>query len=344
MNILLVQTGFLGDVVLSTPVISALKRRYPDSKLSVVTTPLAAPLVQYHPDVESVITFDKRGVERGLGGLLRFSKKIKARKFSKVFSLHKSWRTAIALWLSGIPERFGFKEAAGTWLYTKTVKRGDLEHDVLRNLAILRSIDQDPTSEGSEMYIEIPEHVDKQARELLEDLPQKVIGIAPGSVWATKRWTPEGFAAVAQHFASQGYGVVLLGSSADAELGEQVQKQVDVELLNLIGKTDLLLSAGVIANLDLLVSNDSAPLHMASATGTPVVAVFCATVPEFGYGPWRVKSEVVGVDGLSCRPCARHGGMKCPTGTHACQKNLLASTVVGASERLMSHTSKEARS
>ena len=162
-----------------------------------------------------------------------------------------------------------------------------------------------------------------------------LLGVAPGSVWATKRWTSKGFAEVIESFHNEGYAVVLIGGPGDREVGKEIEELCGISLRNLIGEVSLLVSAAIVSKLRLLVTNDSAPLHLASATGTPVVAVFCATVPEFGYGPWQVPSETVGVSGLSCRPCGRHGGNICPTGTHACQLELSSAMVIDAAKKVL---------
>lgn len=336
MKILLVQTGFLGDVVLSTPVISALRSLYPQAEICVMTTPQSQELVRFHPAQVSTIAFAKRGADSGFGGLMRMAKRLRAEQFDIVFSLHKSWRTAVLLWLAGIKTRYGFAEASATFLYSKTVPRKDCKHEVERNLAILRAIGKDPQQVSGPLSLGISPEAIAQADALLAEVSQrKLIGIAPGSVWATKRWTPEGFAVTADALAAQGYLPVLLGGPADSEAAMQVQALMQTTALNLVGKCSLLVSAEIIRRVALLISNDSAPLHLASAMQTPVVAAFCATVPEFGFGPWQVASRVVGVEGLTCRPCGRHGGNICPTGTHACQKDLLPEQVLQASKQLL---------
>ncbi len=335
-RILLVQTGFLGDVILSTPVLASLRRLYPDSGISVLTTPLAADLVRHHPDASEVIIYDKRGADSGFLGLLRIVRELRRRRFSAAFSLHKSYRTALLLFFAGIHPRYGFKEAALPWLYTKTAGRTGAGHEVLRNLAILRAVGREPAELEQSMLVAFPAELPAGAAAKIGISDRdKLVGIAPGSVWATKRWTVEGFAELARMLAAGGYHVVLIGGPDDADVGAQIERAANVELTNAIGRLTLLESAGLISSLRLLISNDSAPLHMASASRTPAVAIFCATVPEFGYGPWQNDHEIVGVNGLSCRPCGRHGGQSCPTGTHACQKDLSATVVFEAAVRLL---------
>lgn len=343
MNILLVQTGFLGDVILSTPVIANIKKLYPNSRLSFLTTPLAVPLVKYNPMIDNIIVFDKRHKDSGVCGLWRMINNLKKQKFDKVFSLHKSYRTSFLLAFSGIKDRYGFSRASASLLYTKTEKREDMSHEVLRNLAILRCVGLEPKDAITELQIVIPDEVRADANALISKFRRGLSGlvsIAPGSVWETKRWTVEGFSKVASDLYDRGFDIVIIGGQSDSDLAEKVIKLSGKPLINLCGQGSLLLSAAMISESKLLICNDSAPLHIASAVKTPVVALFCATVEEFGFGPWQVKSKVLGVEGLSCRPCASHGSKYCPTGTNYCMKNLLPVTVLSAALSLIEERNK----
>lgn len=332
MNILVVQTGFLGDVILSSALYPNLFKLYPDARISVLTTPQARDLVSEDPLIEDVLVFDKRGEERGVGGLLRCAQRLRKRSFDIVFSLHKSYRTAGLLWLAGIRRRYGFREAALNIFYSGCASRGDGSHEVLRNLSILKNIGKNPSELEQKLRLFYSEEDRERAKQILSGLAHP-IGIAPGSVWRTKRWTEEGFCELLEMLTVRGYTPVLLGGPNDLEVSRAMEHIPGV--LNLVAQTSLRESAAIIAQLPLLVSNDSAPLHIASAVGTPVVALFCATVPEFGYGPWGVSSVIVQVENLECRPCGRHGGHDCPTGTHACRKNLSAHQVLRACEKLL---------
>jgi heptosyltransferase-2 len=155
------------------------------------------------------------------------------------------------------------------------------------------------------------------------------VGIAPGSVWPTKRWTPAGFAAVMRELVAEGVRCVLLGGPAEVSLAEEIGALAGGGALALAGRTPLDVLVAVIDRLDLLVSNDSAPMHIACARGTPVVAVFCATTPALGYGPYGPRTAVVDV-ALDCRPCARHGGRSCPRGTEDCMRLVEPDAVLAA--------------
>ncbi|MBL7661134.1 lipopolysaccharide heptosyltransferase II [bacterium] len=335
-RILLVQTSFLGDLVLSTPVISALQEIFPAAKISLLTTVESADLVRSDPHVNAVITFDKRRSDAGLKGLFRLAKQLRGEKFDLAVSLHRSWRTAVLLFLAGIPRRVGFAEASARFLYTQTCPGRDLEHAVLRNLAIVRNFGVDPQTLPADLKLCLPQAAREKAAQVLQTFGNKrIVTIAPGSVWLTKRWLPEYFAEVARQLNAADFAVCLVGGPSDREAAQLIETTTGSQVLNLVGKLTLIESAAVIAKSELLITNDSAPLHIGSAFKVPTAAIFCATVPEFGFGPWQNRHLNLGVEGLSCRPCGRHGRQYCPTGTHACRKNLTPEMVVNAVQQLL---------
>ncbi len=323
-RILITQLGFIGDVILSTPVIGALRERFPEAELTVLTTVAAAPLIEFHPARVNVITYDKRGSEKGLKGFLKLKNELQSRKFDAVFALHKSSRTALLHFLAQIPHRYGFKESSLPFLYSRTVSRKAYPHDVERNLSILKTIDLEV--KNPKLEIGFSEETKSKIEPLLPK--QKFAVIAPGSVWRTKRWTVQGFSDLVKNLSNEGYEIVLIGSKDEEVIGETICKRFGGELKNYIGKLSLIESAAIVSRANVVVSNDSSPLHLASTFNIPTVALFCATVPSFGFGPYQQPSRILGVDNLYCRPCRRHGGTFCPTGTHACQTGIKVEEVV----------------
>jgi heptosyltransferase-2 len=168
-----------------------------------------------------------------------------------------------------------------------------------------------------------------RAATLLPPGDAPLVAIAPGSVWPTKRWTAEGFAAVAHRLAVAGARVVLLGGPADVAACEAVVAGAGAPITSLAGRTDLATMIAVVDRAAVLIGNDSAPMHVACARDVPVVAIFCATTPRQGYGPWGRRTRVVDVD-LACRPCGRHGGSHCPRGTEDCMRLVAPEAVVDA--------------
>jgi heptosyltransferase-2 len=161
--------------------------------------------------------------------------------------------------------------------------------------------------------------------------------LVPGSVWKTKRWFSDGYREVAEHFLNTGMRVLVLGSPQEIEVCGEVSKNLSVD--DLSGKTSLQEVVRLIHDAELAVCNDSFAQHVASAVQTRNVVVFCATSPEFGFGPWQNAATVVEKSGLSCKPCRRHGSQQCPTGTESCMKDLPSVQVIEAAQQLLEHSS-----
>jgi len=325
--LLVVQTSFLGDVVLTTPLLSALRERVRPRRLVVLVRPEAAALVAGHPAVDEVLLDDKRGRERGVAGLLRTARRLRAQRFDVVVSPHRSLRTALVLAAARIPRRIGFDEARGAWLYHERVPRDRRRHDVERNLALVAPFGDVPAT--APLHVPVTPAAAAAADALVPAGAGPLVAVAPGSVWATKRWTATGFAAVVTALADEGARCVLLGGPDDRAVALDVAARSGGRATVLAGRTDLATMVAVVDRAALLIGNDSAPIHVACARGVPVVAVFCATTPALGYGPWSPEATVVEVD-LACRPCGRHGGHVCPRGTDDCMRLVEPAAVLAA--------------
>ncbi len=341
MKILLVQTSFLGDTILSTPVIAAIKKLYPDSELWMMITPLSADLVSANPSLKGVITYDKKKSDRGIKGIIRKASELEKHKFDVAYSLHRSYRTALLLFLTGIPKRVGFSQGSLSFLYSRTVLRDTTSHDVIRNLSLLS---QEPlflnSGKNSEDFFDAEMQLfskdqkltERKFPEIFSDSKEFAI-LIPGSAWKTKRWKWQGFKEVAEDLISKGKRVVIFGSGAEKEICQKVAE--GLSCINLAGMSTISESIAIMKKASLVVCNDSMSLHMASALKVPNVSVFCATSPAFGFGPWRNKAAVVEMQGLSCKPCRRHGSNKCPTGTEACMNDLGSDKIILEIDKLI---------
>jgi len=330
---LVIQTAFLGDVVLTTPLLDAVAARH--GPVDVVTTPAAAPLIETHPAVRRVIPYDKKGRDRGLKGLLRLTRTLRAERYDWAYLPHRSLRTALLVRLARIPRRVGFDDG---WprFYTDARPRPKTGHEVDRLLVL-----GGPALTGGAMAHGTPALTttaeDRAATEAFlgaHGVEAPFVALAPGSIWGTKRWPYYG--ELAQRLAAR-IGIVLVGGPEDAGLGEEVVRAVEGgggrwRAVNGCGKLTLRQSAEAIRRASVLVTNDSAPLHFAQAVGTPTVAIFGSTVPSFGFGPRGPRDRVVGVDGLACRPCSAHGPPRCPLGHHRCMRSLPVEDVLHAIE------------
>jgi heptosyltransferase-2 len=326
--LLVVQTSFLGDVVLTTPLLSALRRAVRPRRLAALVRPEATPLVTGHPDVDAVLVDDKRGRDRGLRGLLAVARRLRREAFDIVVSPHRSLRTALVLAAARVPRRVGFRQSRGAFLYHQRVPRDPRRHDVERNLALAVPFGA-PAGDVPALHVPVLPEAAARAAALLPAGGGPLVGIAPGSVWATKRWTVDGFAAVIAALHADGARCVVLGAPDEVPLAEGIGRASGGRATVLAGRTDLATLVGVVDRLAVLVANDSAPMHVACARGVPVVAVFCATTPALGYGPYGGRATVVEAD-LACRPCARHGGRRCPRGTDDCMRLVPSAAVVAA--------------
>jgi heptosyltransferase-2 len=331
-RVLVIQTAFLGDVVLTTPLLSALAARH--GPVDVVTTPVAASLLENHPDVRQVIPYDKRGADRGGKGIAMLARRLRAQQYTRAYLPHRSLRTAALALLARIPSRVGFS-GAWSFLYTEARPKPRTGHEADRLLTLA---DEAPGAYAPHLR-PTPED-DQVVAELLEeaglDRTVAFVALAPGSIWGSKRWAyyPELAARLARHVA-----VVVVGARDDVELGEEIRRAAtgdngQQQILNACGKLTLRQSSALIGTAALLVTNDSAPLHFATAMGTPVIALFGPTVTEFGFGPLRAGDVALGVNGLLCRPCSSHGPPQCPLTHHRCMRDLTVEAVLSAIEEL----------
>ena len=331
---LVIQTSFLGDMVLTTPLLAQLANRGP---VDVVATPAAASLLAGHPAVRTVIVYDKRGADRGLMAFLDLGARLRALHHDVAFLAQGSWRSAALAMLAGVPIRVGFSTSSGRMLYTKRVLYREDLHHAARLLQLARPNGREATPEELRPSLS-PSREDVAAVDaLLEQAGvragETLVGVAPGSVWGTKRWPFYPALAAALSGAAR---VVTIGGADDVALSAAIVAEAP-GAVNSAGTLSLLASAELIRRCAVLVTNDSLPLHLASAMGTPTVAIFGPTVPAFGFGPLAPRSEVAGVKGLACRPCDRHGPARCPLGHHRCMRDLDVESIAAQVRGLLSN-------
>jgi heptosyltransferase-2 len=358
-RIAIVQTAFLGDVALSLYLAQTLRNLHPEAHIGVVTTPLAAPLVECARAVNTVVAFDKRGSARGWRGAYALAQTLSTYgQYDCILAVHRSFRTSLVSKLASVlgsiqaPRRsrlltVGFDTASAAWLYDVRTPFQPSLHEAERATQILSVFQDVPTNalhHSPQPELHIPEAAEQHVRTLLpqEFSAQPYFVCAPGSVWATKRWREQGFVELLREGIRRGWRVVLVGSTADAALCQRIASGVQAALpratpsmlINAAGNTSLPQMLALLRRASVLVCNDSAPLHLANLVGCPVVAIFGPTVKEFGFAP-RGERDVLLESSLPCRPCSPHGTHHCPLGTHECMHSVRTHDVVEHVQRLI---------
>ncbi len=326
---LIVQTAFIGDTILTTPLIAELATRGP---VDIVTTPVSAALLQNNPSLRHVFVFDKRNAQRGLGGLWAMARTIRRHRAEHdagvnrtvAYLAQSSARSAALAVLAGAHERIGFATSPARSMYTRRVPYIENQHHAARLwlLAFPNALRAEPRAERLRPHL-FPGAPEKAAvNDLLREhgVSGPFVALAPGSVWATKRWPyyPELARRVTERVP-----VVVIGGKDDQPQADAIAAVVAPDrFVSAVGRLSLLASAELIGRARAIVSNDSSPTHMASAMGTPTITIFGPTVPDFGFGPLAPRSATLGHAGLDCRPCDRHGPQRCPLGHWRCMREL----------------------
>ncbi|MEW6651890.1 MAG: glycosyltransferase family 9 protein [Bacteroidota bacterium] len=320
-KILVIQTAFIGDAVLTLPMIQKLKEHKPNSLVYVLCIPSTEEIFINSDSVTGVVVYDKRGSQKTLLSYLKLIAKIRSCKFELVISPHRSIRSTLISFLSGAKNTIGFDTAACSFIYKKVVKYRKDKHEVERNISLVSY------QVREELQLILPkmktnETVKTRVASLLKSLPAKInIAVAPGSVWNTKVYPKEYFEELIKLIVSNGYGVVLIGGKEDSDLCESIAKNSD-KSISLAGRLNIPESVELLRNCAALVCNDSAPTHLAMIANIPVLTIYCSTIPGFGFFPYNKTSKYLSFDELKCKPCGIHGYNQCPIKTFECAYKL----------------------
>jgi heptosyltransferase-2 len=310
-SFLIIQTAFIGDVVLATALIEKLHRYYPEATIDFLLRKGNEGLLKAHPYLREVLIWDKKiDKQKNLFDLL---KKIRANKYDVVINVQRFAATGILTAFSGAGETIGFNKNPLSFLFTNRVRHivSTQErplHEIQRNQKLIEKL-TDALPEKPRLY---PSAADRQK---VAQYNQAIyICVAPASVWYTKQFPAEKWISFIRKVPS-GIFVYLLGAPGDADLCEQIKLKSESgeRVVNLAGKLGFLESAALQEGAIMSYVNDSAPMHFASAMNAPVTAVYCSTLPAFGFGPLSDKSYIVEIkEKLPCRPCGLHGRKACP--------------------------------
>jgi heptosyltransferase-2 len=339
-SVVWLQTSFIGDCILTTGAAALLQEMNPGLKQIIITTPVGEQGLRGQPLFDAVLLWDKRreGLiysARRLRNVLRQMGVLNGR--TVLIQPHRSARSSFLAFGLGLPV-VTYEETRFSFLAARRLPRVALFHEAVR-IALLTQplgVSRSQIARARPRLAPLAPQAAGWHEELQPLLSKnyRLIGVAPGSVWGTKRWPAESYARlVSSLLAEPDTAVVLLGSPNERRQAEIIQTFVtntDGRFVDLVGKTSLTDLSHLYGQLHLLVSNDSSPIHYASSLGVPTVAIFGATVSAMGFGPLAHGSRVVEmpIDTVSCRPCSDHGPQTCPLGHFRCMREISSDLVL----------------
>lgn len=332
-RILVIQTAYIGDVILMTPLLEKLKQVAPHAQVDVLINQNNSEVLQNNPHIHEQLLWNKR--ERKNRNLARLIRTIRRKGYQLVLNCHRYASSGIITNLSGAHFKVGFNTNPLSRWYNIRVPHSFSagKHEVDRNLDLLKSVVPELMIDDSARRPRIyPSPNDQKAVELHQEAPY--VCIAPTSVWFTKQFPAARWIQLLKSLAFDG-NYYLLGGPADRTACELIKAESGLSRVhNLAGELSLLQSAYLMKGAVLNYVNDSAPLHLASAMNAPVCAVFCSTVPRFGFTPLSDFSEVIDIgEPLACRPCGLHGYPSCPEAHFRCALDIDNSRLVRVFER-----------
>ncbi len=371
-KILLIKLSALGDVVQTIPVLNKLRRRYPAAQLDWLTTPAIAELLRHNPAISNVIEFSRDEWSAPwrpapFVSAARLAAQLHRAHYDLVLDLQGQLRSAVFARLSSATVRIGFDKPRaemwaasprkfpqetrkhawqgareGSWLaYTDHIAVPNIDvHAVDRYLSVGAILGLDDGA--ADFSFPIPQEARARIDALFDyyDIAKaKVVAMAPGTIWETKEWRPDGFAAVARHFLQKGFAVTLIGSDRERPVCEAVAAAAP-GTINLAGETTLSELAALLAHAAICISNDSGPMHLAVALDRPVVSIFGPTDPVWA-GPYRREGAVLRAD-LPCSPCYLRQLSRCAYG-HACMQQVSADAAIDRMENFLAKAPSRAK-
>lgn len=315
-----IQTAFIGDVVLSTALLASLHNKYPTAQIDMVVRKGNEALFTNHPFVNKVIVWDKQ--QKKYVNWIKVLQQLRAQQYDVLINVQRYAATGLWTALSKAKIKIGFNKNPFSFLFTHKVKHEEMQpglHEIQKNHALLKVLDEDIQLGKPTLY---PSPSDFEKVNPLQLVPY--ICIAPASVWFTKQFPLAQWVQFLNGLDFEG-NVYIIGGPNDKSIGDQILNAVASDakiknrVINVAGQFHFLSSAALQKNAVLNFVNDSAPMHFASAVNAPVVAIYCSTIPNFGYGPLSSQSFIVQTENeLPCKPCGIHGKKACPLGHFNC--------------------------
>ena len=335
-RVLVRSTNWVGDAILTTPAVRAVRKNFPDAEVSILAKPWVAPVFYNNPDIDHLLVYDSEGRHKGWSGKVRLSKSLREGRFDLAILLQNAFEAALLAYLARIPRRLGYKTDGRHLLLTDGV---DLEprlkevHETEYYLGILEGAGL--SRAGMELTLRVSDEERVEADAFLSkhqvNSGEPLVGVSPGATYGpAKRWFPDRFAALCDRLQeSSGVSIVILGGPGDAAVGDQVARSMKNPPVNLCGKTTLRQAISIIDRCHLFVTNDSGLMHVAAAVDIPLVAIFGSTNPVTT-GPVGTKSHIVRVP-MDCSPCLKP---RCPE-DHRCMEEITVDQVYSVAKSML---------
>ncbi|MCU0416574.1 MAG: lipopolysaccharide heptosyltransferase II [Cytophagaceae bacterium] len=324
-RLLVIQTAFIGDVILATALIESLHQAYPHATLDLVVRQGNEILFQDHPYIHKVWVWNKK--KQKFKHLLQLGIQLRKEKYDISITLQRFFSTGLLSAIANAQHRIGFHNNPLSFLFTKKVAHrwGSGVHEVSRNFDLIADL---PKVQVSRPVLYPSAAIEASVQTYTH---KPFICIAPASVWFTKQW-PEAYWSQLIQMIPTAYTVYVVGGPGDTTQAQRIVQTSGVNHVVVVtGTFSLMESAALFQKAAAVIVNDSGPLHIASAMNTPTVAVFCSTVPSFGFGPLSTRHRTVEtMEQLDCRPCGMHGKKECPLGHFTCGTSITPKMVYTA--------------
>ncbi len=326
MKFLIIQTAFIGDVVLATALVEKLRIQFPNAQIDFMLRKDNDGLLKNHPYIHKLYVWDKK--QGKYKHLWQIARMVRKERYDYIINPHRFAASGFVTWFSGASNKIGFDKNPFSFTYKRSlphaVATDDTSpiHEIARNQQLIADITDDKPAMPA-MY---PSAEDYNIVAPYQSV--QYICMAPSSVWFSKRMPIDKWVALADKL-PHSYRIYLIAGPEDKILCDDIIRQsANPNMENLAGKLSFLQSAALMQKAVMNYSNDSAPIHFASAVNAPVTAIFCSTSPRYGFGPLSDVNKVVEVEGLDCKPCSLHGLAVCPKGHFKCGKDLDVDTLL----------------
>ncbi|NOZ62721.1 MAG: glycosyltransferase family 9 protein [Calditrichaeota bacterium] len=338
-KILIIRLSSIGDIILTTPAVRLIKKRFPRSELDFVVKKQFAELVAHHPAIHHLYFFDKNNDDFSLKKIKR---QIVSERYDLIIDLHKNFRSFYLTTFSRARRvvrysKFSLRRSIFVKFKINLFKKVVPIHQ--RYLLPLLQFSISDDGEGLEIYFSptIKSEIEKKYELFFEQNFEKIIAIAPGASFATKRWLPEYFQLVISHFAEdKKNGIILIGNQQDRELIDSLNIKAYRNVLVAAGELSLLGTAALMDKCQLVITNDSGLMHLATALKKKIVAIFGSTTRELGFFPVTKDAVILENNQLSCRPCSHVGRDRCPKKHFQCMAEIQPRQVIEAVESVSS--------